>query len=187
MEIEKIFEKFKDIILSEIREEFKLFKAEVRGELAGYRLAIESLSARIGNIESDIREMRTTFNAKFEEINKRIDETNKRIDETNKRIEAVNNELSRRIDETNKRIDETNKRIEAVNNDFSKKIDELRVELKQEIMLNTHRIDENNQRIDSLMLEVADIKGDLKRAFEDRIIRDDIIKRIQNLEEKVFA
>ncbi len=89
MKIEKILDKLKDLILTEVKKEFRLFKAEVRGELAGYRLAIESLNARVGNIESE-----NTFDKKLADFNKRINDTNKRIDE-------------------------------------------LRVELKQEIMLNT--------------------------------------------------
>ncbi len=44
MEWEKIAEKIRDLVLGEIKEEFKDFKASVTGELSGFRLAIESLS-----------------------------------------------------------------------------------------------------------------------------------------------
>ncbi|MEZ0343224.1 MAG: hypothetical protein ABWJ99_00235, partial [Caldimicrobium sp.] len=92
MDLEKIAEKLKDLILGDLREEFKEFKNSVTGELAGFRLVLESINGRIANLEEEVRDLRRALN----ETNTRIDETNKRIDETNKRI-----------DETNKRIDET--------------------------------------------------------------------------------
>jgi len=41
MEVEKVLEKSRDAIIGEIREEFKEFKAEVRGQLKGFKPAIE--------------------------------------------------------------------------------------------------------------------------------------------------
>ncbi|MGC9120350.1 MAG: coiled-coil domain-containing protein, partial [Sulfurihydrogenibium sp.] len=124
MDIDKLVEKIKDAITGELRSELNLFKAEVSSQLKGFSLAIESMNARLNNVENDIRSLRqelidtrTYLDNKIENVrdelsdkithlehylNLRIDETNKRIDETNKRI-----------DETNKRIDETNKRIDS--------------------------------------------------------------------------
>ncbi len=147
MEWEKIAEKIRDLVLGEIKEEFRDFKASVTGELSGFRLAIESLNARMmamesrqANVENELRDIR------------------------------------RSIDETNRRIDETNKRIDG-----------LRVELKTEIMANTARIDETNKRIDVLFLEVAEIRGDLKKAISNKEILHDLIFRVERLETKVAA
>jgi predicted RNase H-like nuclease (RuvC/YqgF family) len=112
MEWEKIAEKIRDLVLGEIKEEFRDFKASVTGELSGFRLAIEALSARQTNLEHELREIKRT------------------IVETNKRIDELRVELRTEIMANTARIDGTNKRI-----------DELRVELKAEIMLNTTRID----------------------------------------------
>ena len=45
MDIEKLAEKLKELIVGELKEEFRDFKATVSGELAGFRLAIESMNA----------------------------------------------------------------------------------------------------------------------------------------------
>ncbi len=181
MEIEKIAEKLKDLIIGEIREEFREFKSSVTGELAGYRIAIESMNGRMAGIEA----RQAALESEIRDMRKAIDETNKRIDETNKRI----NDINKRIDETNKRIDETNKRIDETN----KRIDDLRAELKTEIMLNTQRIDdtnkridETNKRIDDLMIEVSHIRGDLKKALSQKEVMNDILTRLQRVEIKVF-
>ena len=167
MDIEKILERMKGLIVSEIKEELREFKAAVTGQLEGFKLAIESMNARMTNLEGETKDIRRAL----DETNKRIDEINKRIDETNKRI-----------DETNKRIDDTNKRI-----------DELRAELKGEIIANTlrigetnKRIDETNKRIDDLFMEVSKIRGDLNKALSQKEILDDVLLRIQRLEARVF-
>lgn len=141
MDIEKLTQAIKDIVIGELKQEFKEFRTEVRGELAGYRLAIESLSERMKNIEDDIRDIRIAI----VETNKRIDETNKRIDETNKRVEEVKDSLLARIDK---------------------------------------RMDDANRRIDHLYMEVSGIRGDLKKALADKVVIEDMILRIERLEEK---
>jgi chromosome segregation ATPase len=117
MEWEKIAEKIRDLVLGEIKEEFRDFKASVTGELSGFRLAIESINARMGaiesrqsNMENELRDIRRSI----DETNKRIDETNKRIDETNKRIDETRVELKAEIMANTARIDETNKRIDTL-------------------------------------------------------------------------
>ncbi|MBS3946813.1 MAG: hypothetical protein KGZ57_00715 [Dethiobacter sp.] len=103
MEGEKLAEKIRDLVLGEIREEFRDFRASVTGELSGFRLAIEALGARQTNLEHELREIRRT-----------IGETNKRIDETNKRIDELRVELRAEIMANTSRIDETNRRIDAL-------------------------------------------------------------------------
>jgi chromosome segregation ATPase len=152
MEWEKIAEKIRDLVLGEIKEEFRDFKASVTGELSGFRLAIESINARMGAIES----RQSNMENELRDIRRSIDETNKRIDETRVELKTEIMANTARIDETNKRIDETNKRI-----------------------------DETNKRIDALYLEVAEIRGDLKKAISDKEILHDMIFRIERLETKV--
>jgi uncharacterized coiled-coil DUF342 family protein len=175
MEWEKIAEKIGDMVLGQVKEEFREFRASVTGELNGFRIAIESMNARMaalefqqGQFQNDLRDIRRAI----DETNKRIDETNKRIDETNKRIDETRAELkleimknTERIDETNKRIDETNKRIDDTN----------------------HRIDETNNRIDNLYLEISEMRGDLKVALSQKEVMDDLIVRVQRLEIKMAA
>ncbi|MFN3479306.1 MAG: coiled-coil domain-containing protein [Thermodesulfovibrionales bacterium] len=168
MELEKIAEKIRDLVVGEIKEEFRDFKASVTGELSGFRLAIESLNARQGsmearqsNIENELRDIRRSI----DEMNKRIDDTNKRIDDTNKKIDELRVELKAEIYANTARIDETNKRLDDTNK----------------------RIDDTNKRIDSLYLEVSEIRGDLKKALSDKEIVHDFIRRIERLETKVFA
>ncbi|MBO8180827.1 MAG: hypothetical protein H0Z19_10205 [Archaeoglobus sp.] len=96
MDAQQIAEKVRDLIMGAMREEFREFKAEVRGQLEGFRLAIETMNKRMDAIE------------------RRMDSLERRIDETNKKIDYVRDELTARIDETNKRIDETNKRIDIL-------------------------------------------------------------------------
>lgn len=161
MDFEKMYEKLKELIIGEIKEELKEFKATVSGQLQGFALAIESINARLPYIENEIRDIRRAI----ETTNNRIDETNKRIDEL--RVELKNEimENTRRIDETNKRIDETNKRIDETNK----------------------RIDETNKRIDELYLEISDIKAQLQKALSEKEVINDVLIRVQRLEEKVYA
>lgn len=70
------------------------------------------------------------------------------------------------------RIDETNRKID---------------ELRNDIMKNTERIDETNKRIDQLYLELSDIRGDLREALSREEIIDDVLIRLQRIEEKVLV
>lgn len=54
-------------------------------------------------------------------------------------------------------------------------------------MQNTLRIDETNKRIDNLYLEVSEIKGQLNKALSQKEIINDVLTRVQKLEEKVYA
>lgn len=152
MEWEKIAEKLRDMIIGEIKEEFKEFRASVTGELSGFRIALEALIARQNSMENEIKELR-----------KAIDETNKRIDELRIELKTEIMKNTERIDETNKRIDETNKRIDDTNK----------------------RIDDTNQRIDELYLISSHIRADLNKALSEKKVIDDMLTRIQRLEEKV--
>jgi len=162
MDLERLAEKIRDIVLGEIRDEFREFRASVTGELSGFRIALESINARQANLENELRDIRRS-----------IDEINKRIDETNKRIDNVRDYLLARIDEINKRIDETNNRIDNVKYYLLARIDEI-----------NKRIDEINKRIDILYLEVSEMRGDLKKAISDKEIIHDMIFRIERLESK---
>ena len=99
MDIEKLAEKLKELIVGELKEEFRDFKATVSGELAGFRLAIESMNQRLSALEerqSSLEELRD-IRRSIEYTNQRIDETNQRIDETNKRIDQTRAELKEEI------------------------------------------------------------------------------------------
>ncbi|GAQ94549.1 MULTISPECIES: hypothetical protein [Thermodesulfovibrio] len=140
MEWEKVVDKIRDLILGEIREELRDFKATVSGQPSGFALAIQSINARMESIES-----------------------------RQSNIESELRDIRRAIYETNKRIDE------------------LRVELKTEIMQNTQRIDDTNKRIDDLFIEVANIRGDLNKALSQKEVIDDLITRVQRLEDRVLT
>ncbi len=179
MEWEKVAEKIRDLILGEIKEEFRDFKSSVTGELNGFRLAIESMNSRISGIES------------------RISGIESRMASLEVRQEGLENELRdirRAIENTNMRIDETNKRIDETNKTMVERIDELRVELKEEIAQNTmridetnKRIDETNKRIDALYLEVSEMRGEVKEALSRKEVVQDMLLRIERLETKVLT
>lgn len=132
-------------------------KATVSGELAGFRLVVESLNQRMASLES----RQESLEAEMREIKRMLEYINQRIDETNKRI-----------DDTNEKIDKTRAELKA-------EIDQTRMELKSEIAQNT-------QRIDYLYIEVSKIRGDLNRALSQKEIIDDMLIRIQRLEMKAF-
>lgn len=161
MEWENIAEKIRDLVLGDIKEEFKDFKASVTGELSGFRIAVESLNARMSSMES----RQSNMEHELRDIRRSIDETNKRIDETNKRIDETRVELKAEIMQNTARIDEINKRIDDTNK----------------------RIDDTNKRIDALYLETSEIRGDLKKALSDKEILHDVIFRIERLETKVVT
>ena len=50
MDAQQIAEKVRDLIMGSIREEFKEFKAEVRGQLECFRVAIETITKKDGLI-----------------------------------------------------------------------------------------------------------------------------------------
>ncbi len=129
MDIDKLAEKLKDLIVGELKEEFKEFRAQVRGELEGYRIAIESMSQRLTSIEKRI----SSLEEEIREINRRIDDLNRRVDDTNQRV------------------------------------------------------DETNRRIDHIYMELSHIKDILNKAFHQKDIVEDIIRRLQKLEEKVHS
>ncbi|GAQ94538.1 hypothetical protein TAGGR_1722 [Thermodesulfovibrio aggregans] len=52
MEWEKVVDKIRDLILREIKEELRDFKATISGQLSGFALAIQSINARMESIES---------------------------------------------------------------------------------------------------------------------------------------
>ncbi len=110
MEWEKIAEKIRDLVLGEVKEEFRDFKASVTGELSGFRLAIESINARMGTIES----RQSSMENELRDLRRSMDETNKRIDDLRVELKTEIMANTARIDETNKRIDETNRRIDSL-------------------------------------------------------------------------
>ncbi|WP_448588434.1 hypothetical protein [Thermocrinis sp.] len=172
MDLEKLAEKIRDLIVGELREEFKLFRASVESELSGYRLAIESMNARMSGIEARMSGIEARMSALEERqsaLERRIDETNKRIDETRAELKAEIMQNTQRIDETNRRIDET------------------RAELKAEIMQNTQRIDALNKRVDDVQYILIEINGELKEALSKKEIIKDMLIRIERLEAKVVG
>lgn len=163
MEWEKVAEKLRDMILGEIKEEFRDFRASVSGELAGFRLAIESLNGRQANMENELRDIRRAIddtNKRIDETNKRLDNTNKRIDETSKRMDKIHIDLITRIDEMNGKL---NARMEEFNCNLSARMEKLNGDLNA-------RMDNQNKRIDHLLVNLSEIRADLKKAFSDKEI-----------------
>lgn len=132
MEWEKVAERLRDLILGEVKEEFRDFRASVTGELSGFRLAVESLNARMGAMES----RQSNIENELRDIRRSIDETNKRIDA-----------LYLEIGETNKRIDETNKRIDSLYLEVA----EIRGDLKKAIS--------NKETLHDLMFRVERLES----------------------------
>lgn len=120
------------MILGEVKEEFRDFRASVTGELSGFRLAVESLNARMGAMES----RQSNIENELRDIRRSIDETNKRIDA-----------LYLEIGETNKRIDETNKRIDSLYLEVA----EIRGDLKKAIS--------NKETLHDLMFRVERLES----------------------------
>jgi len=91
VDAQQIAEKVRDLLMGAIREEFREFKAEVRGQLEGFRLAIETMNKRLDSIER-----------RLDNLEKRVDETNQRID----RLTDVIISLSTRVDRLAERVEE---------------------------------------------------------------------------------
>jgi chromosome segregation ATPase len=184
MDAQQIAEKVRDLLMGAMKEEFREFKAEVRGQLEGFKVAIETMNKRMDALER-----------RMDSLEKRIDETNKRIDsfreELTVRIDSFREELTVRIDsvreELTVRIDETNKRIDSFREELTKRIDSVREEL-------TVRIDETNKRIDVLSArleentrELGELKAEIATLRSRQEIIEDLVRRIRRLEERVFA
>ncbi|MCX7966233.1 MAG: Atg14 domain-containing protein [Syntrophorhabdaceae bacterium] len=125
----------------------------------------------VGEVKEELRDFKSSVLGQLQGFTLAIESMNSRMSGMESRMSAIESdirELRRANDETNKRIDD------------------LRVELKQEIMLNTQRIDETNKRIDDLYTEVSYIRGDLNRALSQKEIIDDVLIRVQRLEDKVL-
>jgi len=151
MEWEKIAERIRDLILGEIKEQFKDFKNTVTGQLAGFQIAIESMNARMSAIENRM----TAMENRQINIENELRQIRKSIDDTNKRIDDLDWKLSTRIDNLNAQL--------------------------------SARIDETNQRIDQLYIEISSIKAELKKALSQKEVIDDVLIRIQRLEDKVLT
>jgi chromosome segregation ATPase len=115
MDAQKIAEAVKSSIIGEIKQELKEFIASVTGELSGFRLAIESMNARMNSLEA----RQANFEAELRDIRRALDETNKRIDHLRAELKVEIMKNTERIDETNKRIGETNKRIDYLHFEVS--------------------------------------------------------------------
>lgn len=135
VEWEKIAEKIRDLVLGEVKEEFRDFKASVTGELAGFRLAIESINARMGTIES----RQSNMENELRDIRRSIDETNKRIDELRVELKTEIMANTARIDETNKRIDALYLEVSDIRGDLKKAISDK--EILHDIIFRVERLE----------------------------------------------
>ncbi len=102
VDAQQIAEKVRDLLLGELRDEFKEFKAEVRGQLEGFRLAIETMNRRLDSLEMN--------------INKRIDSVERRLANIENEVRSLRGEMSA----LNRRVD-----------DLVKELSEVKVELKE--------------------------------------------------------
>jgi chromosome segregation ATPase len=83
--IDAIAEKIRDAIMGDLRKEFSEFKAEVRGQLDGFRIAIETMNKRMDSIER-----------RMESMDQRISRIEVKLDEMNNKIDAINAELEQK-------------------------------------------------------------------------------------------
>ncbi|MEM3018584.1 MAG: hypothetical protein QXO25_06880 [Candidatus Bathyarchaeia archaeon] len=128
--------------------------------------------AIIGEVKEEMKEFRAIVTGQLSGFALSIESMNSRMNGIESRIANMESDIRdiRRV------LDETNKRI-----------DDLRMELKTEIMLNTQRIDETNKRIDDLYTKFSEIRGDLNKALSTKEVIDDVLIRVQRLENKVLA
>jgi len=110
MEWEKVAEKLRDMILGELKEEFRDFKASVTGELSGFRIAIEAINGRMNGIEARMSGIEFRLSA----LEERQNNLERRLDEMRAELKAEIAQNTMRIDELNKRIDELNKRVDTL-------------------------------------------------------------------------
>ncbi|WP_457550263.1 hypothetical protein [Archaeoglobus sp.] len=104
VDAQQIAEKVGDLILGSIKEELKEFRAEVGGQLEGFRIAIESMNKRMDGIERRLSNLEDEMRALKNElilIHRRIDKTNQRID----RLADTVTLLSSRIDKLAERVE----------------------------------------------------------------------------------
>ncbi len=139
MDMDKILEQMRDMILGELKQEFAHFRESVTEELSGFRVAIESISARQSSMENDLREIRKSIDETRSELGARIDETNKRIDEVRTelgaRIDEVRSELKVEIMKNTERIDKVNARMDATFFEVSKLRGDLEKALSQKVIM----------------------------------------------------
>ncbi len=145
MDLEKIAEKLKDLILGDLKEEFKEFKNSVTGELAGYRLAIESINGRIANLEEEVRDLRRALN-----------ETNKRIDETRAELKLEIAKNTERMDHLNSRVDSLSLRVDNLSSELSKVKDEL-----ANIRIDLNRALSQKEIVNDLLIRVERLEARL--------------------------
>lgn len=195
MELEKLAEKLKDLIVGEFRDELKAFRAAVTGELAGFRIALESINARQASFYQSLSELRgeiARIHVRLDNLNKRLDDTNMRIDDVNKRFDDVYkrcdevdkrfDDVNKRFDEVNRRIDEVHKRMDDVIADNARRMDALKVEFKTELAANTRKIEEMNGLWQAVLMQLADMQANLKAAVAQKEIIDDVLVRLRRLE-----
>ncbi len=160
MDWDKAMEKFREMIMGELRGELREFRASVTGELSGFRLAIESMNSWQKSMQQELADIRYS-----------IDHTNNRLDESRtellSRIDEFRVELKKEISGNTVRIDSNNQRIDQIQAQLSSKIDEI------------------NNRMDSLSMDVAFIKGELNKALSDKEVVKDILLRVERLEARV--
>ncbi len=85
---EKIAENIRDAKISDLKQEFREFKREVRRTLGSFRIiaiegmkvALETTNKCLDYLEKDVRVLRDRIDKVREELTARIDETNARID-----------------------------------------------------------------------------------------------------------
>lgn len=204
MDWEKGMEKLRDMIVGEMRQEFKEFKSAVTGELSGYRIALESLSARMTNMENELRATRTDLTSRIENVRTEIsDKIDAVRSELSDKIDSVRSELKAEIDATRAELKteiidvrtELSDKIETVRSELSGKIDTVRselkaeidttrTELKAEIRENTRRIDTCNNRIDALQFEFIQVRERLDKAISQKVLVEDLAVRVTSLEAK---
>ncbi len=150
IDLEKVIEKLKDVVINELKAELKDFKTIVTSQLNSFGLAIESINSRISGMESRMVSIETA-----------LIELRRAIDETNKRIDDINATLSNRIDETNKRIDDINKRIDDMNkriDETNKRIDDLFLEVST-IRGDLKKALSEKESIDDVLIRIQRLEG----------------------------
>lgn len=142
--------------------------------------------AIVGEIREELREFKASVTGQLNGFSIAIEALNGRMSG----VEARMNGLDSRMQNIEENFREIRGAIEYTN----KRIDELRVELKAEIMQNTQRIDETNKRmdeinkrIDGLYFKYSEMNSELKKALSTKEIIDDVLIRLQRIEEKVLV
>ncbi len=200
MDIEKLTDLIRNLVIGEIKEEFKEFKASVTGELSGYRFAIESMNERMKiletrqfDLEKDLKEFKKEINDKLDQQQLEFKTEIKNLkSELRQEIYNVKTELKQDIAKVDQKVESVKTELEQKINNVDNKIDTAKRELKQDIGNLEDKINLFNMRLDiftkyvmDLGTELSKLRSDVNVALSQKEVINDILLRVERIESKI--